>query len=162
MKQPFPPSMLAMDNEMEKFWQEYKRNQGLPVHPMGEQRVSGSTEGRADEHKSDGQGEGRRQVENRKGVRSGLRSESGAANLSPKHYQLQVPTTGNQAPDADSLWSSSHIAAETEADRQFIASAKLLAALPKKQKRFSWAGVIALLIVAAGVMWLAYSFVEGF
>lgn len=59
-------------------------------------------------------------------------------------------------------WADSHIAAETEADRQFIASAKLLAALPKKQKRFSWAGVIGFLVVAAGVMWLAYSFVEGF
>lgn len=67
-----------------------------------EDGVSGSTEGRADEHKSDGQGEGRRQVEDRKGIRFDLRDESGPANLSPKHYQLQVPTTGNQAPDADS------------------------------------------------------------
>lgn len=61
-------------------------------------------------------------------------------------------------------WADSHIAAETEteADRQFIASAKLLAALPKKQKRFSWAGVIGFLLVAVIVGGLTYLFVEGF
>jgi hypothetical protein len=105
--------MLRHDNEVKAAFADLKaKRKGFPVHPEGKQRVSGSTEGRADEHKSDGQGAGRGQVGNRKGVRLGLRSKSGEANLPLKHYQLQVPTTGYQAPDADS-WSSSHIRAHT-------------------------------------------------
>jgi hypothetical protein len=54
---------------------------------------------------------------------------------------------------------------ESEADRKFIESGEKIRAanrlLPKK-KRFSWAGLFALLAVAAVVMLLTYWAVDGF
>ncbi|HEX3156763.1 MAG TPA: hypothetical protein VHV32_19195 [Candidatus Angelobacter sp.] len=76
--------------------------------------------------------------------------------------------------EAGELWADAHMrfhfpkqfpAKETdsEADRKFIESAeKIIAANRPKQQRFSWAGVIALLAVAAVVMLLTYWAVEGF
>jgi hypothetical protein len=71
--------------------------------------VSGSTEGRADEHKSDGQGEGKgrsnRANDSEATVRQTGRDCDCVKDLqlpNPKHYQLQVPTSGYQGPFADS------------------------------------------------------------
>ena len=81
----------------------------------GDTGVSGSTDGRADEHKSDGQGadEGRSNRANdseaivrQTGRDCGCVKDSQLPNL--KHYQLQVPTSGYQGPSADSQISTYH------------------------------------------------------
>jgi hypothetical protein len=84
-------------------------NQALEVAPQGGTGVSGSTEGRADEHKSDGQGEGKgrsnRANDSEVTVRQTGRDCDCVKDLqlpNPKHYQLQVPTSGYQGPFADS------------------------------------------------------------
>jgi hypothetical protein len=84
-------------------------NQALEVAPQGVAGVSGSTEGRADEHKSDGQGEGEgrsnRANDSEATVRQTGRDCDCVKDLqlpNPKHYQLQVPTSGYQGPFADS------------------------------------------------------------
>jgi hypothetical protein len=76
---------------------------------VGDEGVGGSTEGRADEHKSDGQGEGEgrsnRVNDSKVTVRQTGRDCDYAKDLqlpNPKHYQLQVPTSGYQGPFADS------------------------------------------------------------
>ena len=40
----FHPSLLSLDNAMEEFIQDYRKKQGLPVHPSGKERVGGNAD----------------------------------------------------------------------------------------------------------------------
>ena len=180
MKQPlFHPSLISLDNAAEDFWQEYRRKQGLPVHPSsGKQGVSGSTEGRADEGKarSAKSGSGGSTTPEMAGSRSVTLGRSILRDSVVTCHRGQCGpnrATGYQAPDADSssLWADSHMrfhfpnqfAAKAEAakEAQFIQDVELLRKTNQRRHwidsvpwfwRFAAAGAFLLAVYVYGQM----------